>query len=50
VDRNDVLDDGGKEQGKAVDRAEAGHADEHEDVDLPIFDGLPDIFGIKVIR
>ena len=44
------LDDGWQEQGKAVDRTEASHADEHEDVDLPVFDGLPDVFGIKVIR
>jgi hypothetical protein len=44
-----VLDDGGKEQGERVNGAEAGHADEHEDVDFPVGEGLVDVFHVEVI-
>jgi hypothetical protein len=45
-----VLDDGRQEQSEAVDWAKASHADEHEDVYLPVLDGLPNILRVKVIR
>lgn len=44
-----ALDNGRKEESKAVDRAEAGHADEHEDVYLPVADGLPNVLHVEVV-
>lgn len=47
--RVDVLDDRREEQCKAVDWTKASHANEHKDVYLPVFDGLPNIFFVEVI-
>jgi hypothetical protein len=44
-----VFDDGGQEQGEGVDGAEAGHADEHEDVDFPVGERLVDVFHVEVV-
>lgn len=47
--RNDALDDCRQEKGKAVDWTEASHANEHEDVDLPVANSLPDVLHVEVI-
>jgi hypothetical protein len=39
-----ILDDCWQEEGEGVNGAEASHADEHVDVDFPIFDSLQDVF------
>jgi hypothetical protein len=45
-----VFDNRREEEGEGVDRAEAGHADEHMDVYLPVAEGLPDVLHVEVIR
>jgi len=44
-----VLDDRREEQGEGVDGAEARHADQHEDVYLPVCEGLVDVFHVEVV-
>jgi hypothetical protein len=44
-----VLDDGGEKESEGVDGAEAGQADEHKDVDLPVFDSLPYVLHVEVV-
>lgn len=45
----DALDDGGQEKSKAVDWAKASHANEHEDVDLPVPNSLPYVLQVEVV-
>lgn len=44
-----VFDDSGEEEGEGVDGAEARHADEHEDVDFPVLQGLVDVLHVEVV-
>ena len=44
-----IFDNGREEEGEGVDGTEAGHADEHEDVDFPVGEGLADVFEVKVV-
>lgn len=38
-----------EEESKRVDGAKAGHANEHEDVDLPVLDRLPNVLHVKIV-
>ena len=44
-----ILDNRRKEKCEAVYRAKPGHANEHVDINLPVFDGLPDILRVEVV-
>jgi hypothetical protein len=43
------LDNSGQKQGERVDGTEACHTNQHEDVDFPVADGLPDVFDVEVV-
>jgi hypothetical protein len=44
-----VFNNRGQEEGEGVDGTEASHADEHEDVDFPVGEGLVDVFHVEVV-
>lgn len=44
-----ALDDGGQEEREGVDGREPGHEDEHENIDLPVRQGLPDVLDVEVL-
>ena len=44
-----VPDYGRGEEGEGVDRAEGGVAYHHVNVDLPVFNGLPDVFNVEFV-
>lgn len=44
-----ALDNGREEEREAVNWAKPSHADEHEDINFPVANGLPNIFHIEIV-
>lgn len=38
-----------EEQGEGVDGTEASHANQHVDIDFPVFESLVDIFHVEIV-